>query len=178
RVNYHGITDDDFSPRVQVLVDGRSLHSPLFIGGVNWALMPVALEDIEYIEVVRGSNTVSYGTNAFLGVINIVTTDPTLSRGGSISASSGNQGVRDFTLRGGAQLGPSANLRISYRQMRDDGLDEIPDGGGIFSWADRNRSRTLDLRYLNQIDPANLMEVGFGHAEAVSLTGRLIDNQG
>ncbi|MDV7400204.1 TonB-dependent receptor plug domain-containing protein, partial [Arthrospira platensis SPKY1] len=26
RVNYHGITDDDFSPRVQVLVDGRSLH--------------------------------------------------------------------------------------------------------------------------------------------------------
>lgn len=55
RVNYHGVTDDaDFSPRVQVLVDGRSLHSPLFRNGMNWALVPVALEDIERIEVVRG----------------------------------------------------------------------------------------------------------------------------
>ena len=178
RVNYHGITDDDFSPRVQVLVDGRSLHSPLFIGGVNWALMPVALDDIEYIEVVRGSNTVSYGTNAFLGVINIITTDPALSRGGSVSISRGNQGVLDYALRGGVQLGTSANLRISYRQIRDDGLDEIPDGDGIFSWADRNRSRMLDVRYVNQIDAGHLLEVGFGHVEAKSLTGRLIDNRG
>lgn len=76
RVNYHGITDhNDYSPRVQVLLDGRSLHSPLFRNGVNWGLIPVALEDIERIEVVRGSNTVSYGTNAFLGVINIITVD-------------------------------------------------------------------------------------------------------
>src|SRR5690606_24247900 len=75
RVNYHGITDEDFSPRVQVLVDGRSLHSPLFRNGMNWALVPVALEDIERIVVVRGSNTTSFGTNAFLGVTNIVTVD-------------------------------------------------------------------------------------------------------
>lgn len=178
RINYHGITDDDFSPRVQVLIDGRSLHSPLFIGGVNWSLIPVALEDIEYIEVVRGSNTVSYGTNAFLGVINIITTDPALLPGGSISISRGNQGVQDYTVRGGVHLGDSANLRISYRQVRDDGLDEIPNIDGIFSWADRNRSRTLDFQYQNQIDTENLLKVGFGHAETVSLTGRRIDSQG
>lgn len=102
RVTYHGITDDnDYSPRVQVLVDGRSLHSPLFRGGVNWALLPVALEDIERIEVVRGSNSVSYGTNAFLGVVNIITVDPSLVRGTAVSTSLGSQGVRDYTVRGG-----------------------------------------------------------------------------
>lgn len=81
RVVYHGLTDEEFSPRLQVLVDGRSMYSPAFRGGVNWALIPVALEDIERIEVVRGTNAVSYGSNAFLGVVNIVTTDPSLTRG-------------------------------------------------------------------------------------------------
>ena len=80
RVTYHGLTDEEFSPRVQVLVDGRSLYSPLFRNGVNWALIPVALDDIERIEVVRGTNAVSYGSNAFLGVINIITLDPALAK--------------------------------------------------------------------------------------------------
>lgn len=61
RVVYHGLTDESYSPRLQVLVDGRSLHSPFFQNGVNWAVIPVALEDIERIEVVRGTNAVSYG---------------------------------------------------------------------------------------------------------------------
>src|SRR5574343_2060077 len=50
RVTYHGLSDEEFSPRVQVLVDGRSMHSPLFRSGVNWATVPVALEDIVRIE--------------------------------------------------------------------------------------------------------------------------------
>ena len=36
RVVYHGLTDEEFSPRVQVLVDGRSMYSPAFRNGVNW----------------------------------------------------------------------------------------------------------------------------------------------
>ena len=53
RVSYHGLNDEDYSPRVQVLIDGRSMYSPLFGNGVNWATIPVALDDIERIEVVR-----------------------------------------------------------------------------------------------------------------------------
>jgi len=85
RVSYHGMGEGDYAPRVQVLVDGRSMYSPLFGGGVNWAVLPVALEDIERIEVVRGTNAVSYGSNAFLGVINIITVDPALTHGVSVS---------------------------------------------------------------------------------------------
>jgi iron complex outermembrane receptor protein len=103
RVTYHGLTDEEFSPRLQVLVDGRSMYSSAFRNGVNWAVIPVAIEDIERIEVVRGTNAVSYGSNAFLGVINIITVDPSLVQGFSVTANHGNQGIRDYSLRTGGK---------------------------------------------------------------------------
>lgn len=175
RVNYHGVTDDaDFSPRVQVLVDGRSLHSPLFRNGMNWALVPVALEDIERIEVVRGSNTTSYGTNAFLGVINIITVDPALVAGASVSGNHGNQGVRDYTVRVGGQLGEGGNIRLTYQQLRDDGLDEGSDPRGAPDWRDRNRSRLLDLKASYQIGLRDLLEMHLGRIEGLRYDGRLV----
>jgi len=166
RVNYHGVTDDnDFSPRVQVLIDGRSLHSPLFRGGVNWALIPVALEDIERIEVVRGSNSVSYGTNAFLGVVNIVTVDPALVRGVSLSASSGTQGINDHSVRGGGKLGEAGNFRISYQQISDDGLE------GNYNWEDRYRNRRFDARFDYALNMRDSLELSLGKVEGRFLSG-------
>ena len=167
RVTYHGITDEEFSPRVQVLVDGRSLHSPLFRSGVNWALIPVALEDIERIEVVRGSNSTSYGTNAFLGVINIITVDPALVRGVSVSGNHGTQGVRDYTLRTGGRLGEAGSFRLTYQQLDDDGLDDR------YDWVDRFRSRLLDLRGLYQLGAHDELELHAGRVEGVLNRGRL-----
>ncbi|KAB2923645.1 MAG: TonB-dependent receptor [Dechloromonas sp.] len=167
RVNYHGVSDDNqFSPRVQVLVDGRSLYSPLFRGGVNWALVPVALEDIERIEVVRGSNTTSYGTNAFLGVINIVTVDPALVRGVSVATSQGTQGVRDYTLRTGGSLGAGGNFRLTFQQTKDDGLDDR------FDWKDQNTSRLFDLRMNFQLSWRDALDIQFGRVEGVQLRGQ------
>ncbi|MFV5215788.1 TonB-dependent receptor plug domain-containing protein [Azonexus caeni] len=168
RVNYHGITDDnDFSPRVQVLIDGRSLHSPLFRGGVNWALIPVALEDIERIEVVRGSNSVSYGTNAFLGVVNIVTIDPSLVRGVSVSASRGTQGVNDYSVRGGGKLGETGNFRLSYQQTSDDGLK------GNYDWEDSYRNRRFDARFDYAVNLRDSLEFSLGKVEGRFLSGSL-----
>lgn len=167
RVNYHGVTDDnDFSPRVQVLVDGRSLHSPLFRGGVNWALIPVAIEDIERIEVVRGSNSVSYGTNAFLGVINIITVDPTLVNGASVSVSAGSQGVRDVTLRGGGRIG-EGNFRVTYQEDSDNGLDDS------YDWEDSYRVRRLDARVDYQLGMRDALEFNLGKVEGRFTRGRL-----
>lgn len=167
RVNYHGITDDnDFSPRVQVLVDGRSLHSPLFRGGVNWGLLPVALEDIERIEVLRGSNSVSYGTNAFLGVVNIVTVDPSLVRGVSVAARVGTQGVRDHTLRAGGAW-REGSYRLTYQEVSDDGLE---DG---FDWQDSNRVRRLDGRVDQQLTDRDALELNLGRVEGRFTRGRL-----
>ncbi|QDF99420.1 TonB-dependent receptor [Azoarcus sp. DD4] len=167
RVTYHGLTDEDFSPRVQVLIDGRSQYSPLFRNGVNWATLPVALEDIERIEVVRGSNAVSYGSNAFLGVINIITVDPALVRGTSISTNIGNQGVRDLTLRRGGRLGEAGDYRLTYQSKKDDGLRDQ------FDWKDSFQSRLLDLRTDLWLTNRDQLQLSLGHVDAVVERGRL-----
>jgi iron complex outermembrane receptor protein len=167
RVSYHGLSDEDYSPRVQVLIDGRSMYSPLFGNGVNWATLPVALEDIERIEVVRGTNGVSYGSNAFLGVINIITIDPALTRGFSVSASHGSQNVRDYGLRAGGRLGEAGDFRFTYRQQNDDALTNRGD------WIDDFRSRLFDFRADVAIDEVNSLQLNAGRSEAVTGVGRL-----
>lgn len=167
RVSYHGLSDEDYSPRVQVLIDGRSMYSPLFGSGVNWATLPVALEDIERIEVVRGTNSVSYGSNAFLGVINIITIDPALTRGFSVSASHGSQNVRDYGLRAGGRVGDVGDFRFTYRQQNDDALANRGD------WIDDFRSRLFDFRADVAIDEVNTLQLNAGRAEAVTGVGRL-----
>jgi iron complex outermembrane receptor protein len=74
-VTYLGYSDQ-FSRKMQVLVDGRSVYDPMY-GGVRWSELGLLLDDIDRIEVIRGPNAASYGSNAFLGVINIITRDPT-----------------------------------------------------------------------------------------------------
>lgn len=167
RVTYHGLTDEDYSPRVQVLIDGRSQYSPLFRNGVNWATLPVALEDIERIEVVRGSNSASYGSNAFLGVINIITVDPALVRGFSVSVNHGNQGVRDYTLRNGGKLGEMGNFRFTYQQRDDNGF------ANQFDWIDSFRSRLFDLRADFALTDQDVLQFSAGHVEAITQRGRL-----
>lgn len=167
RVTYHGLTDEEFSPRLQVLVDGRSMYSPAFRNGTNWALIPVALEDIERIEVVRGTNAVSYGSNAFLGVINIITVDPAVVRGVSVSVNHGSQNVRDQTLRTGGKLGEAGDFRFTFRQQNDDGLRDR------YDWIDSYFSRLFDFRADFALTERDSLQVSAGHVDAVTQRGRL-----
>jgi len=63
------------SNKVLVLVDGRSVYQDIMATPL-WAVIPVALEEIERIEVVRGPASAVYGANAVTGVINIITRAP------------------------------------------------------------------------------------------------------
>jgi iron complex outermembrane receptor protein len=167
RVTYHGLTDEEFSPRLQVLVDGRSMYSPAFRNGTNWALIPVALGDIERIEIVRGTNAVSYGSNAFLGVINIITVDPALVRGVSVSTNYGTQNVRDQSVRTGGKLGESGDFRFTFRQQNDDGLRNRHD------WIDSYYSRLFDFRADFALTERDSLQVSAGHVSAITQRGRL-----
>lgn len=167
RVAYHGLGDGDYASRVQVMIDGRSLYSPLFGSGVNWATVPVALEDIERIEVVRGTNAVSYGSNAYLGVINIITVDPSLVRGVSVSANHGNQNVRDYTLRAGGKLGEAGHVRFTYRSQNDDALKNRGD------WVDSYGTQLFDLRADLALGDRDSLQLSLGQAEGVLQNGRL-----
>lgn len=122
---YHGITDAN--PRgLQILVDGRSQYSPLFFGGVAWNLIDVALDDIDRIEVIRGSNSAAYGSNAFLGVVNVVTRSGADTPRLDARVNQGNDGVADRFARLGWRAG-DATLRLSAERRQDHGLVSVND---------------------------------------------------
>lgn len=175
RVSYHGLSSEDFSQRLQVLIDGRSQYSALFQGGVNWDILPVALEDIERIEVVRGSNVAAYGTNAFMGVVNIITMDASQTRGTTVSANMGNGGVHDEFVRFGGQIG-QADLRISYRQQGDDGIRFIPQSGtDPRSVGNGQSTRLFDLRADVPLNLHDELRISLGKIEGRYQTGRRDD---
>jgi iron complex outermembrane receptor protein len=128
-VAYHGLADE-YSRQMQVLVDGRSAYSPYSLGSVDWNTLRLSLDDIERIEVVRGSNSATYGANAFLGVINIVTRHPGQSQGAYASTTHGNRGIEDHVLRFGGKLG-DAHYRISAGRRSDNGFANSHDSRQI-----------------------------------------------
>lgn len=96
---YHGL-GDAYSRRFQVLVDGRSIYSAHY-GGVNWADLPLSIDDIERIEVVRGPDAAVYGANAFAAVINIISKTSAQVPGEFVSMQVGEQDMAGLTVRHG-----------------------------------------------------------------------------
>lgn len=125
-VTYHGM-GNDFPSRMQVLVDGRSVFSPGNFNGVDWAGLPVSIDEIERIEVLRGTNSVAFGSNAFLGVINIITRDSTIDPGTRATLRIGSAGIRDVALELGA-AGMGSGWRLNAEARRDDGFADLNDG--------------------------------------------------
>ena len=171
-LNSAGVSSAEYGPRVQVLIDGQSQYSPLFKGGVNWNMLPVALENIERIEVTRGSNTTSYGSNAFMGVINIITMDSALTQGWTLSANQGSNHIADQTLRWGGRIGEST-ARLTYHHLGDNGFQK-----GLYSnrWVDApddRRTDALDFRMdIPLPDPRDELRLNISHVQDNSLYGR------
>lgn len=117
---YHG-DSDAFNRHLQVYVDGRSVYSGQLLGSATYGLLGIALDEIERIEVVRGSNSASQGANAYLGSINITTRHTSDTAGGMVSLGSGEGGIAD----GSARLGwgdERASYRIALANRRDNGF--------------------------------------------------------
>ncbi len=121
---YHG-KSSQYSARLQVLVDGRSLYHSM-LSTVEWASTGVHIDDIERIEVIRGPNAPAYGANAFIAAVNIVTRSPLLDQGYEISSTVGSESLREFSAKtSGVYQGFNYRLRANYRS--DDGFDEVND---------------------------------------------------
>lgn len=127
-VAYHGLSDA-YARRMQVLIDGVSIYSPLY-GGVDWTELPLALQDIERIEIVRGPNAVTYGANAFFSVINIITRDPATVPRFQLDSNIGGNGIRDVAARLAGQ-GEDGRYRLTLGQRYDDGFAFLPDSSTV-----------------------------------------------
>ena len=128
-VGYHGMADA-FSRRFQVLVDGRSIYSAAY-GSVSWGDLPLSIDDIERIEIVRGPNAATYGANAFLAVINIITKDPSQTPGTYASVQYGEQGMSGISVRHGGGQGDLRYRMTLSAQTRDRFETATSDGESI-----------------------------------------------
>lgn len=109
--------NDQFANKLLVLIDGRSVYTPLF-SGVWWDVQDVVLEDIERIEVIRGPGGTLWGANAVNGVINIITKKAKETQGAMVSAGTGSLDTANVTARYGAKLGDAGYVR-AYAKRRD-----------------------------------------------------------
>ena len=85
--------------KVLLLIDGRPEYQD-FLGVTLWSVLPVGLEEIERVEVIRGPGSALYGANAMLGVVNIITRSPGTGAPAEFNGLAGNAQPRRRQLRG------------------------------------------------------------------------------
>lgn len=191
-VSYHGLMSETMSHRMQVLVDGRSVYSPLY-GGVVWSDVPVALDDIERIEVTRGPNAATHGANSFIGVINIITRHSALEQGKFVSLSAG-RGREEGLLRYGGRDG-DLTYRLTVSARNDQGEDAVihnatgdsgpytgdgaPRPSQNYVWTrnkfDDKQIRLLTFRADYQVNAADSLEFQFGYNGGRREAGEVLD---
>jgi outer membrane receptor protein involved in Fe transport len=136
-----------YGNRVLVLVDGHPLNDDWLGSSYVGYDARVGLEDVERIEVVRGPGSVLYGTNAFSGVVNLVTRKPT-HKGGEVGLSTAEAGVARGRVRANVTLGPDAGLWTSAAVARGAGRNfYFPELGETARGADGFEAGTLEGRY-------------------------------
>lgn len=130
-----------FANKLLVLIDGRSIYSPLF-SGVFWESEDVMLEDIDRIEVIRGPGASLWGANAVNGVINIITRKARATQGSLVAAAAGNDDRAMLALRHGGTLAEDSWYRV-WAKTHEVAPAETADGR---SGDDRTRAWRTGLR--------------------------------
>lgn len=108
-----------FANKLLVLLDGRSLYTPYFMG-VYWEVQDTLLDDIDRIEVIRGPGAALWGANAVNGVINIITKSAEHTNGTMLTAGGGSYEKAFASARVGTSFGDTTNLRLYAKHNQRD----------------------------------------------------------
>src|SRR5882672_1411196 len=116
---------DELSNKLLVLIDGRSVYSPLH-SGVYWDVQDVFLDDVDRIEVIRGPGGTLWGANAINGVVNVISKPAGDTQGVLVTAGGGTE-ERVFTgARAGFKAADNVDVRVFAKYaLRDDALDGV-----------------------------------------------------
>ena len=108
-----------FANKLLVMVDGRTVYSPLF-SGVYWEAKDVMLEDLERIEVIRGPGATLWGANAVNGVINIITRHAVDTQGVLVAVAAGDEEKGNASIRIGGEFGEGGYGRAYLKGLKRD----------------------------------------------------------
>jgi iron complex outermembrane receptor protein len=100
------------SNKLLVMIDGRTTYGQIQ-NSTPWATLPIALDEIARIEIIRGPGSAAWGSNAFDGVINIITEAASAHQGNSASVAIGEENTRIVNLIHSGGEGPFA-YRLSF----------------------------------------------------------------
>ena len=170
-VAYHGATDQ-YARRMQVMIDGRSVYLPP-VNTVDWASLPITIDDIERIEVIRGPAAASYGANSTQGVINIITRGAGDVHGASVTFRRGDKGINDVSASFGKR-GKIFDYRMTLGYTADNGYDDLskpPNNipitqfkavGLLNNSNDNNQARMLNYRANYHPSDSDSFDIQFG----------------
>lgn len=129
--------DQNFSNKILVLIDGRSVYSPLY-SGVYLEVQDVVMDDVDRIEVISGPGATLWGANAMNGVINIITRSAEASQGPLVDAGAGNQ-QQVAAARYGYSVDEDTAVRV-YAKALQDGSEVQPQGVNPHDSWDKNQA--------------------------------------
>ena len=123
----------NFSDKLLVLIDGRSVYSPLY-SGVYLDAQDVMLQDVDRIEVISGPGATLWGANAMNGVINIITRPAEVTDGALVSAAAGTM-ERNAAARYGGRLDDETAYRFYGMGFHRDALDPPSGASASDAWS-------------------------------------------
>ncbi len=125
--------NDVFANKLLVLIDGRSVYTPLF-GGVFWDVQDTLLEDVDRIEIIRGPGGTLWGANAVNGVINITTKSARETQGLLATAGGGSEERGFGGLRYGGRYGEGLFYRVYAKYFDRSSFTNPGPGGADDQW--------------------------------------------
>ena len=121
RIGYHG--GNVLTPRrMNVMVDGLSVYRP-GLARVDWAEIPVAIDEIDRIEITRGPNSATYGANSMMAIVNILTKHPRDTEGLRARFTTGTQQTQEATALYSGSIGDSTAYRVTFQHHQNSGYD-------------------------------------------------------
>jgi outer membrane receptor protein involved in Fe transport len=142
----------DYNTRFLLLVNGHRVNDPIYSQAPIGGEFPLDMSLVERIEYAPGPGSAVYGSNAFFGVINVLTRDPSAFGNGTLRAGAGNFGTAELQATLPLSTAHGSTL-LSARQFRSHGRDlyfpefaDTPSGGHVRD-QDDERVRQLFVRH-------------------------------